>query len=348
MSWKSALYDYVHDRNERALGRKIVPAAADEYDGDRPLGAEDEAVFERIRAAARRRAADRGERGLKPVRHETRLRVLRVEAGKDAVTALIELRQLFRYESFGQTHEEERAERERVELTAQGGKWRVRRIAPLGDEADAAAFARNVPARQADGGGGGLQAVYPPLPYLNRDVLYSFETGRRKTRYDRQAAVQYADRWWNSYNPQFEQFEVDCTNYVSQCIYAGNAPMNYTGKRDLGWWYRGLSGGQELWSYSWAVANSLQLYLRGGGSAFGLQAAEVDSPAQLTLGDVICYSWDGVRFGHNTFVTAMAPDGMPLVNAHTVNSRHRYWDYRDSYAWTERTKYRFFHIADYF
>lgn len=348
MSWKSALYDYVHDRNERALGRTIVIAAEDEYDGDRPLSAEEAAALERIRAAARRRLADRSERGLKPIRHETRLRVLRVDAGEDAVTAIIELRQLFRYESRGQTHEEERAERERVELAARGGKWRVRRVAPLGDEAGAAATGRGLPAGLTDGNGADIFAAYPTLPYLNRNVLDAFRTGSRATRYDRQAAVQYADRWWNSYNPQFEQFEVDCTNYVSQCLFAGKAPMNYTGKRDSGWWYRGLSGGQELWSYSWAVANSLQLYLRGGGGAVGLRATEVDSPAQLTLGDVICYSWDGARFGHNTIVTAMAPDGMPLVNAHTVNSRHRYWDYRDSYAWTERTKYRFFHIADYF
>lgn len=38
--------------------------------------------------------------------------------------------------------------------------------------------------------------------------------------YDRLAAVQYAERWWNSYNPQYRKFDVDCTNYVSQCLRA--------------------------------------------------------------------------------------------------------------------------------
>ena len=47
-------------------------------------------------------------------------------------------------------------------------------------------------------------------------------------------------------------------------------------------------------------------------------------------------------------MTAFDAGGKPLVNAHTVSSRHRYWDYRDSYAWNDNTEYRFYHIPDYF
>ena len=80
-----------------------------------------------------------------------------------------------------------------------------------------------------------------------------------------------------------------------------------------------------------------------GKQQLGLTATEVDRPEQLMLGDVILYDWDGDgRFQHSTVVTAFDAGGMPLVNAHTVSSRHRYWDYRDSYAWTERTVYRLF------
>lgn len=124
--------------------------------------------------------------------------------------------------------------------------------------------------------------------------------------------------------------------------------MNYTGRRESGWWYKGRAKNQELWSYSWAVANALQHYLTGP-RAIGLRAEAVASPDRLHLGDVICYDFDGNgRYQHNTIVTAFTPDGMPLVNANTVSARHRYWDYRDSYAWTEQTRYRFFHIADEF
>jgi len=34
------------------------------------------------------------------------------------------------------------------------------------------------------------------------------------------------------------------------------------------------------------------------------------------------------------------------VNAHTISSRHRYWEYKDSPAWTKDTRYRFLHIPD--
>ena len=139
---------------------------------------------------------------------------------------------------------------------------------------------------------------------------------------------------------------MNCTNYVSQCVFAGGIPMDYTGRREAGWWYKGRQNNQEQWSYSWAVAHALQHHLSQS-RAHGLRAEAVPRPDMLQLGDVICYDWDGNgRFQHNTIVTAFTPSGMPLVNANTVSSRHRYWDYRDSYAWTDRTQYRFFHIND--
>lgn len=71
----------------------------------------------------------------------------------------------------------------------------------------------------------------------------------------------------------------------------------------------------------------------------------VGSAGELLLGDVICYDWEGDgRFNHNTIVTAYDADGQPLVNAHTQNSLHRRWEYRDSPAWTPQTRYVFFRI----
>jgi|SRR5579875_1225128 len=158
--------------------------------------------------------------------------------------------------------------------------------------------------------------------------------------YDRLRAVQYAERWWNSYNPAYKKFENDCTNFISQCLRAGGAPMRGYPKRDAGWWLQ-----THNWSYSWAIAHSLRLYLAH--SKLGLRAKEVASPDQLLLGDVICYDFEGDgRFNHNTIVTGKDADGMPLVNAHTYNSRQRYWAYEDSSAYTPNIKYKFFTIVD--
>lgn len=188
---------------------------------------------------------------------------------------------------------------------------------------------------------------YPSSPLTSSQIYTPGGGVVRSTGYNRKRAGEYADLWWNSYNPQYLGFEVDCSNYVSQCLFAGGAPMNYTGKRGSGWWYHGQSSKRELWSYSWAVADSLRRYLASSRSH--LRAEVVNSPSKLQVGDVISYSWKGNgHYGHSTVVSAIAEDGMPLVNAHTVNSRHRYWDYRDSYAWTKNTEYRFFHIFDSF
>jgi hypothetical protein len=162
--------------------------------------------------------------------------------------------------------------------------------------------------------------------------------------YNRAAAVRYADQYWNSRNPNYLFFrEDDCTNFISQCIYAGGIPMEFSYNRNKGWWYQRAGGIRDRWSYSWTVANSLYLYLRGKRSK-GLRTELVDSPYKLCLGDVICYSWTGEKWNHNTMVTAHDANGTPLVNAHSYNSLHRNWEYTDSPAYTSQTKYAFFHI----
>lgn len=164
------------------------------------------------------------------------------------------------------------------------------------------------------------------------DKRYSFQ-------YNRLKAVQYAERWWNSYNPAYKKFDVDCTNFISQCLCEGGAPMTGYPNRSRGWWIR-----NNNWSYSWAVANSLKFYLNQPNNS--VRAREVSSPNQLLVGDVICYDFQGDgRFDHNTIVTGKDAFGMPLVNAHTYNSRKRYWAYEDSTAYTPRIKYKFYTIA---
>ncbi|WP_040204330.1 amidase domain-containing protein [Neobacillus jeddahensis] len=166
------------------------------------------------------------------------------------------------------------------------------------------------------------------------------EDERLSYQYDRLKAVQYAERWWNSYNPAYKKFEVDCTNFISQCLHTGGAPMRGYPNRGSGWWLQ-----KNNWSYSWAVAHSLRLYLSNSKS--GLRAKELNSPEQLLLGDVICYDFEGDgRFNHNTIVTGKDANGMPLVNAHTYNSRMRYWAYEDSSAYTPRIKYKFYSIIE--
>ncbi len=185
---------------------------------------------------------------------------------------------------------------------------------------------------------------------LDREVAQTerprilFPESRRKSgeasrfSYDRSEVVKYADKWWNRENSDYPTFEVDCTNYVSQCLRAGGAAMDETGAKNKGWWCN-----DQTCSLSWSVAHSFRWYLASEGNH--LHAVAVERPDQLVPGDVICYDWNGDdTWDHNTIVTDKDRDGMPLVNAHTYNSRHRYWAYEDSPAYTEHTNYKFFHI----
>jgi len=282
-----------------------------------------------------------------PIKSETQASLLRVSDSRSGgeVSVLLELRITKTVEQFGRRYTEDRRELERLWLSTDGDGTHITRIEPLVLERRP----RYGTQQEQD------LIIVPEMedyrnmsstPYINYDIMSSFKHWRQGITYRRDLAAAYADRWWNEPNPEYENFEVNCTNYVSQCLFAGQAPMNYTGKRDSGWWYRGFSSGRELWSYSWAVSNSLQHYLSTPRNK-GLQATAVEAPEQLSLGDLILYDWGGDgRYQHSVIVTAFDTSGMPLVNANTVASRHRYWDYRDSYAWTENTRYRFLHIAD--
>ncbi len=64
-----------------------------------------------------------------------------------------------------------------------------------------------------------------------------------------QNGLNYARRWAYSRNPEYYDFDTlggDCTNFVSQCIYAEGAVMNYT--KDTGWYYISLNDRAAAWT----------------------------------------------------------------------------------------------------
>ena len=67
--------------------------------------------------------------------------------------------------------------------------------------------------------------------------------------YDRDAAVRYAHRWAYRRNPAYFDFSElggDCTNFVSQCIYAGSGVMNFT--PTYGWYYINAQNRAPAWT----------------------------------------------------------------------------------------------------
>lgn len=67
--------------------------------------------------------------------------------------------------------------------------------------------------------------------------------------YDRRAAFEYARMWAFRRNPRYYNFDGiggDCTNFASQCIYAGAAVMNFT--PTFGWYYIDINNRAPAWT----------------------------------------------------------------------------------------------------
>ena len=141
--------------------------------------------------------------------------------------------------------------------------------------------------------------------------------------YDRIAAVEYAHRWAYRRNPKFYDYETvggDCTNFASQCLYAGGGVMNFT--PDLGWYY--INGNQK--APAWTGVEYLYNFLTRGGMSVGPFAEDV-SLQQIQPGDLVQLSFDGRRFTHTPVVVSAPANPMStddvLIAAHSYDSDNR-------------------------
>ena len=148
----------------------------------------------------------------------------------------------------------------------------------------------------------------------------------RSVDYNRINAVEYAKKWALSRNPRYFDFHGiggDCTNFASQCIYAGAGVMNYT--RDYGWYY--ISPDDR--SAAWSGVEYLYRFLTTNESV-GPIGRDADL-SEIQLGDVIFLS-NGQRKYHTLVVTEFAPDGEILICAHTNDSYMRRLDSYNYYS----------------
>ena len=135
--------------------------------------------------------------------------------------------------------------------------------------------------------------------------------------YIRENALLYANRFALSQNPIFGNFAGiggNCTNFVSQCIYAGSCKMNY--KPTFGWYYISMNERAPSWTgvdyfYNFITTNT-------DVGPFGRDA----TPDELEVGDVIQLGRDGEGFYHTLFIIGFEDDD-PLIAAQTDNALGR-------------------------
>lgn len=149
--------------------------------------------------------------------------------------------------------------------------------------------------------------------------------------YNRNAAIEYAKRWAFGRNPKYYNFDPvggDCTNFISQCIYAGSNVMNYS---TYGWYYK--SGYDK--SASWSGVEYLHKFLtqNKGIGPYGEEVLRKD----IQEGDIVQLSFDGKVFGHSLLIVEKKANRI-LISTHTQDE---YGRNLDTYRFN---KIRFIHI----
>lgn len=139
--------------------------------------------------------------------------------------------------------------------------------------------------------------------------------------YDRESAVAYARKWALGRNPDYMDYHGiggDCANFVSQCMYAGGAPQNYT--PDTGWYYNTPNDRAAAWTgveymYKFLTSNHK---IGPKGRVIPLE--------EIQIGDVIQLSYIKGLFSHSLFVIETGKIPTPenvLIAAHTDDSLDR-------------------------
>lgn len=136
------------------------------------------------------------------------------------------------------------------------------------------------------------------LSYAIKEKKHKEERRMIRIEYDRKKAVDYAKKWALRRNPKYFNYTGiggDCTNFISQCVYAGCPIMNYT--PTFGWYYIDPNDKSPSWTgvqyfYNFMTTND-------DVGPFGEEA----SLRQLKVGDVIQLGKADGTFYHTLILT---------------------------------------------
>lgn len=139
--------------------------------------------------------------------------------------------------------------------------------------------------------------------------------------YYRDAAIAYADYWAYRRNPNYYSFDSiggDCTNFVSQALYAANGVMNFT--PTYGWYYIDINDRAPAWTgvvylYNFLTTNK-------GPGPFGREVPLTEAEP----GDIVQMDLNDEEFGHSALITSIRGEPTPdnvRVSAHDMNANCR-------------------------
>lgn len=135
--------------------------------------------------------------------------------------------------------------------------------------------------------------------------------------YNREQASLYAQKWALSRNPKFYNFNTiggDCTNYISQCLLAGGAVMNFN--KYFGWYYVSQHDRAPSWTSVKYLQNFLLTNTKKGPFATILPISK------LQVGDLIQLKQSQQSYNHTLFISKIT-NSQIYVCAHDNDSLNR-------------------------
>jgi hypothetical protein len=169
--------------------------------------------------------------------------------------------------------------------------------------------------------------------------MYMINRRQREVKsFDREKALKYAHKWAYARNPDYLDFENlggDCTNFASQCIFAGCGIMNYAPV--YGWYYSNSYNRTA----SWTGVNYLYEFLTNN-TGTGPYAELVDF-SETEVGDIAQISFsDSRNFDHSPIIvkkeSQSGKNGI-FIAAHTFDTDfYRLTDFEPLYV-------RYLHIT---
>jgi len=168
--------------------------------------------------------------------------------------------------------------------------------------------------------------------------------------YDRAGAVDYARKYWETYNPDYYDYKNDggdCTNFISQAIYeGGNASMSIpavlpppsTGG-DTNWYYLDYLHRARAWNF----VDAFYEFATTRGWGEGPQGYQVNTLDELLPGDIIQYDWEGNGSWDHSVIVVDKVGGYPYVDSHTPDKEHELYTAFSDYN-PNVSQIRFIHI----
>lgn len=139
--------------------------------------------------------------------------------------------------------------------------------------------------------------------------------------YDYSAMVDYANRYWATYNSAYRAYGNDCTNFISQAMRAGG--WSYVGsgffdRTDNSKWFYG----SFTWttSYSWAGAENWWWFAQ----YYSGRTSYLSNVWYLLYADVLQADFDrDNNIDHTMIVTYQSSGGEPYLTYHTTNTHNK-------------------------